>query len=179
MKEVAFEDFNYAIDYGLGSVGFEECDINKWSEERFKRKYKDVVGLKNINSIVIRDRIEKPVNLARIMVNKEVEVDVDNVDIVIDYSSRAYACNIVKDNEHFAIDLSTKKKIIKIPRTLVNATMKEGIAVVPFANNEKLFYAYTIGVVLFCNDEGDIDSAVYVGEYTYNYLERRGNVQIA
>lgn len=172
-------DFKYAVGYGFNSLGFEACDYDKWKNNEFNSKYKKLVGSENIIKIIERRRVEKPANKIYFDTDESACVDVNNVDIVLDYSSRAYACNIVKNNDHFAVDTETKKKIIKIPRTLVNATMKEGIAVVPFANNEKLFYAYTIGVVLFCNDEGEIESAVYVGEYTYNYLERRGNVQIA
>lgn len=165
-------EINYLLLFGDNNHGVEVEEKDLWKDKHFRKIYEHKLSFDTVQDIVNRKNLNSPFSMGSFESSKDYETT-DLFEIAIDYSSRAYLCNTVNGSRHLAFDSITNKKIIKTPYSLINYSFKEGLPVVPFVNQKNVFYAFTVGCVLFYNDAEQLEDVIFFGKYTYNYFERQ------
>lgn len=162
----------FILRFGSNNRGLESEELELWEDDEFRKIYEDKLSSETVKNIANRSKLRYPYYLAASALGKEY-TKTGTSEIVIDYMSRAHLCDSVKESKHLAIDQDSGKKIMKLPKSLIQYEMKDGLPVVPFANQKNVFYAFTVGCVLFYSDAEQLEDVVLFGKYTYNYFERQ------
>lgn len=162
----------FILRFGSHTSGMESEELELWEDDEFRKVYEDKLSSETVKNIANRSKLRYPYYYAAYALSKEY-TKTGTSEIVIDYMSRAHLCDSVKESKHLAIDQDSGKKIMKLPKSLIQYEMINGLPVVPFVNQKNVFYAFTIGCVLFYNDAEQLEDVIFFGKYTYNYFERQ------
>lgn len=164
-------ELDYILLFGSNNRGLEREDLDVWKDDHFQEIYNEKLSEKTVKNIADRKKLSYPFYMVADAIGREY-TKTGTSEIVIDYMSRAHLCDSVKESKHLAIDQDSGKKIMKLPKSLIQYEMINGLPVVPFVNQKNVFYAFTIGCVLFFDEENQIESVIFFDKYRYNYFEK-------